>query len=99
VPKLNTKVEPELEIIEVNSITKQPKGRKIIILVLEVPGSSKKDQLRIAQLVRDKETRTEGTSFYTAGNGGSLMIGSDAAKGVSLSEELIVSSCILMLKK
>jgi hypothetical protein len=87
------------EVTKVDCTTKEPKEKKRTLLVLEVPEAGKKDFARIAQLVRNEETRTEGTSSSAAGNGGELMIDSAAAKAVGIPEELIVSSCILMLKK
>jgi hypothetical protein len=51
----------------------------------------------LAQLVRSDETRTTGSSRSTAGNGGVLMVDQEACK--SLDETLIISTCLIMLKK
>lgn len=75
------------------------KMKKFSQLVLEVKGPNKKDVQRIAHLVRTDETRAPGSTKYDAGNGGELKIDELAAKGLGISEEIIVASAILMLKK
>lgn len=52
---------------------------------------------RIAQLVRNNETRTPGTKKIDAGNGGELII--DMENASLIVEPVIVASCMLMLKK
>jgi hypothetical protein len=52
---------------------------------------------RLAQLVRNDQTRPEGTRKSTAGNGGQLIIAPGA--DTELDEALIVATCLLMLKK
>jgi hypothetical protein len=71
------------------------KVKKATFLVLEAQG------VRLAQLVRTEETRTLGTSPSTAGNGGALMIDEKAIAALKpeISEELVVATCIMMLKK
>lgn len=51
----------------------------------------------VAQLIRSKVDRTPGTKKTFAGNGGKLVIAHDADQ--HLSEELIVASCLMMLKR
>jgi len=75
------------------------KPKKITLLNLEVHGAGKKDIMRVAQLVRDDETRTLGTKSSSAGNGGELLIDEINAQRLGIPEELIVSSLIMMLKK
>lgn len=53
---------------------------------------------RIAQLVRNKQTRPEGTSKSCAGNGGELMLNVEAM-GAEIDETLVAATCLLMLKK
>ncbi|KAH8657681.1 hypothetical protein BX600DRAFT_551984 [Xylariales sp. PMI_506] len=62
------------------------------------------NKTRIAQLVRNDELRTPGTTKNTAGNGGRLMIDlGDWNKGNGCElkdvETFIIASCIGMLKK
>ena len=63
-----------------------------------------KKSTRIAQLVRNDEFRTPGTSKHMGGNGGRLMIDAvSCADGKSTTlrdmEEFIIASCICMLKR
>jgi len=67
--------------------------KKMTLLVCEAGGR------RIAQLVRDEETRTEGTGRCTAGNGGEVQVDEEGMMGQGLKEEIILASCIMMLKK
>lgn len=75
------------------------------ITTVALPGGKKQEERRrrVAQLVRSDETRTEGSTRHTAGNGGRLEIDlgewldtKDEAKEV---ECLVVASCLVMLKK
>jgi hypothetical protein len=76
------------------------KGKTITLLVLQIPGKEKGDEpRRIAQLVRDKDTRTPDTRSSDAGNGGELMVDEMAAKSMGIPEELIVATALMMLKK
>ena len=80
--------------------TPTPEGKKTRVLALttETSGSSSgKDGTVIAVLLRTDSTRTPGTSKWCAGNGGQLILGSEAA--THMDESLIVASCIMMLKK
>jgi hypothetical protein len=54
---------------------------------------------RVAELVRNAETRTPGTSSMDAGNGGELQIDAEFCESIGLREEWIVASCLMMLKK
>jgi len=54
---------------------------------------------RVAMLVRNDDSRTPGTTKRHAGNGGHLLIDEPALKASGLGEELIVATCIMMLKK
>lgn len=73
--------------------------KKCTVLVLEVPGISGKHVSRVARLVRGDGSRAVGTSSWSAGNGGMLEVDAVAAQASGVSEELIVASCIMMLKK
>jgi hypothetical protein len=75
------------------------KPKKVTLITLEVHGAGKDDVRRVAQLVRGEDARTPGTKSCSAGNGGELEIDETAAQGLGIPEELIVSSCIMMLKK
>jgi hypothetical protein len=54
---------------------------------------------RIAELVRNHERRTPGTSSMDAGNGGELQIDCTFCESVGLREDIVVASCLMMLKK
>jgi hypothetical protein len=54
---------------------------------------------RVAELVRNAEARTPGTSSSDAGNGGELKIDSSYCDSIGLREDVIVVSCLMMLKK
>jgi hypothetical protein len=54
---------------------------------------------RVAMLIRDEETRTPGSSSTSAGNGGELLIDEVALGEAGIREELVVATCIMMLKK
>jgi hypothetical protein len=54
---------------------------------------------RIAMLIRNDETRTPGSKSCSAGNGGALILGEDVGAKEGVSEELVVATCLLMLKK
>jgi hypothetical protein len=65
---------------------------------------SKKQGIRVAQLIRNDEFRTPGTNKYMAGNGGRLMLdlrawmGEKEADTVKI-EAFMIASCICMLKR
>ncbi|KAF2276501.1 uncharacterized protein EI97DRAFT_42001 [Westerdykella ornata] len=54
---------------------------------------------RLAVLRRDSETRTPGTKACTAGNGGELLLSEEVGSKEGVSEEVVVATCLLMLKK
>ncbi|KAF2667585.1 hypothetical protein BT63DRAFT_295490 [Microthyrium microscopicum] len=87
------------EMAEKDGSKSKDKTKKCSLLVLEVQGKDKDDITRVARLLRDEENRTAGTGYMTAGKGGALAIDELAAKGLGIPEELIVASCIMMLKK
>lgn len=68
-------------------------GKNGTALVLTLQGR------RIAALIRNNETRTPGSKSCSAGNGGELVLGADVGGKEGIDEELVVASCILMLKK
>ncbi|OHE91006.1 hypothetical protein CORC01_13687 [Colletotrichum orchidophilum] len=77
-----------------------------LVRSVALPGGKKTEEsrMRIAQLVRGKETRTQGTGRTTAGNGGRLMVdvmrwAESKDGGREAVEVLVVASCICMLKK
>lgn len=67
--------------------------------------SKKETRIRVAQFVRNAEYRTQGTTRWTGGNGGRLMIdlsewaGQEKNGIVEEIEPLIVAGCMLMLKR
>ncbi|KAJ8117903.1 hypothetical protein OPT61_g1009 [Boeremia exigua] len=69
------------------------KGVKGTALVLSVEGT------RVAVLVRNDETRTLGSKSCSAGNGGALLLGESVGEKNGIEEELVVATCLLMLKK
>ncbi|KIW99711.1 uncharacterized protein Z518_11124 [Rhinocladiella mackenziei CBS 650.93] len=81
--------------------TKDANGKKANILALrrkELPTAEPDGQGKIiAQLIRSDDTRTQGTSKCSAGNGGQLVLDQDATS--HLDEALIVATCLMMLKK
>ena len=54
---------------------------------------------RLAALIRNKETRTLGSKSCSAGNGGKLILDEGVGQESVVSEELVVATCLLMLKK
>jgi hypothetical protein len=85
------------------------KEKKRSHLVLDVPDASpvinkkskkvKDNRIRVAELVRNDEARTPGTGPCDAGNGGQLEIDSAYCEGIGLRDDVIVASCLMMLKK
>jgi hypothetical protein len=86
------------------------KGKKRAFLVLEIsdmpPSSStgsskekKSEPRRLAQLIRNDESRTPGTKSCDAGNGGQLVLDEAALKQGAVAEDVVVASCLMMLKK
>lgn len=59
----------------------------------------KLDDKIVAALIRNEDTRTPGTTYFSAGNGGELLLSSDVNEKDGLGEELVVATCLLMLKK
>ena len=91
---------------EIDSSPANVKNKKWTSLVLEVPDSrremgdgKKADTVRLAQLVRNEESRTPGTKKCDAGNGGKIAIDEQAMKSVGVLEEIVIASCLMMLKK
>ncbi|PVH96189.1 hypothetical protein DM02DRAFT_617399 [Periconia macrospinosa] len=68
-------------------------GKKRTALVMTMGGK------RLAALIRNQETRTPGSKSCSAGNGGELVLGEDVGDRYSVGEELIIATCLLMLKK
>jgi hypothetical protein len=68
-------------------------GAKGTALVLDVEGK------RVATLIRNDETRTLGSKSCSAGNGGELLLGGDIGGKDGIGEDLVVATCLLMLKK
>lgn len=80
--------------------SKQLDGKKRTLLVLnqvDSSSSSSETEHRIAQLVRSDETRPAGATRHSAGNGGELVLDENAVEWID--EHMVVSTCILMLKK
>ena len=77
---------------------KRPDGKRRHLIILQMV--NKKDEpRRIAQLARDRETRTPGTSKCRAGNGGELQIDDAALVESELEESIVVATCLVMLKR
>lgn len=73
--------------------------RKVIALSmhdLNAAAAWRKDKI-LAVLVRINYTRTPGTTKRDAGNGGRLIL--DAEATMHMDEEMIIATCLLMLKK
>lgn len=68
-------------------------GKKGTALVMTMDGK------RMAALVRNEETRTPGSKSCSAGNGGELVLGEDIGGKDGVGEELVIATCLLMLKK
>ncbi|KAF2631612.1 hypothetical protein BU25DRAFT_407255 [Macroventuria anomochaeta] len=68
-------------------------GVKGTALVLNV------GERRLAMLIRNDETRTLGSKSCSAGNGGELLLGDDVGGKIGIKEDLVVATCLLMLKK
>ncbi|KAF2432191.1 hypothetical protein EJ08DRAFT_648280 [Tothia fuscella] len=84
---------------EIDPSTSNTKGQKRSFLVLEVPGNKKEKNARLAQLIRNDETRTPGTKKCDAGNGGEIVMDENAMKSFGVAEDFVVASCLMMLKK
>jgi len=69
------------------------KGKKKTALVLTV------GEKRIAALIRNSETRSPGSKSCSAGHGGELVLSEEVDGKDGLSEEIVVATCLLMLKK
>ena len=54
---------------------------------------------RVAELIRNTQTRAPGTSSSDAGNGGELRFDAVFCESVGLREEVVVASLLMMLKK
>ncbi|KAK5551310.1 hypothetical protein LTR46_010671 [Exophiala xenobiotica] len=72
---------------------------KLMVLRLKEPSTMEdgREGRVLAQLIRSDETRTQGSSKSSAGNGGQLMLDEHATE--YLDEALIVATCLVMLKK
>lgn len=81
--------------------TRHPDGTKVNLIILQTADdrNDEKEARRIAQLARDRGTRTPGTSKCTAGNGGELQIDDGALNAFDLDEPIVVATCLVMLKR
>jgi hypothetical protein len=52
----------------------------------------------LAALIRNEGTRTSGSKSCSAGSGGKLLLGEGFDSKEGLSEDLVVATCLLMLK-
>lgn len=72
--------------------------RRVLALSVKSDSAPKSDPGKLlAVLVRTDATRTPGSSKCAAGNGGQLLLDLEATK--YMSEELIIATCLMMLKK
>lgn len=81
---------------------KKSDGRRVNLIVLREAcgkGDTGGRGRVIARLVRSDETRTPGSSWCSAGNGGELFIDESGLEALGLDEGLVVASCLVMLKK
>lgn len=80
---------------------RQPDGTKVNLIILQTANDKddEKETRHIAQLVRDRGTRTPGTGKCTAGNGGELQIDDGALNAFELDEPIVVATCLIMLKR
>jgi len=72
----------------------------LLILEKRVPDENDSTQyklFKIAELERSDETRTEGSTKHSAGNGGRLGVSWEASREID--ESLIIASLLIMLKK
>ncbi|KAF2437585.1 hypothetical protein P171DRAFT_459114 [Karstenula rhodostoma CBS 690.94] len=68
-------------------------GKRGTALVLTMNGT------RLAVLIRNGETGTPGSKSGSAGNGGELVVGQHVGGKEGISEELVIATVLLMLKK
>jgi hypothetical protein len=68
-------------------------GKKGTALVMSMQGQ------RVAALIRNDETRSLGSKSCSAGNGGELVLGALVGGKEGIAEEVVVATCLLMLKK
>lgn len=54
---------------------------------------------RLAALIRNGDTRTSGSKSCSAGNGGELVLGENIGGKEGVNEDLVIATCLLMLKK
>ncbi|KAJ5645886.1 hypothetical protein N7490_002258 [Penicillium lividum] len=78
---------------------KRSDGQKLRLIVLHAIGEKDSEDRCVAQLVRSDDTRTPGTSRFTAGNGGELQIDDGALQALQLEESVVVATCLVMLKR
>lgn len=81
---------------EIDPSPSNVKNKKRSFLTLEVVGMEKR---RLAQLVRNEESRTPGSRNCSAGNGGELVVDGVALDSLGIDESVVVASCLMMLKK
>jgi hypothetical protein len=84
---------------EVDPSASNTKGKKRAFLVLELANSKKGEGVRLAQLVRNDESRTPGTKSCHAGNGGEIVLDEKAMLSLGVGEDFVIATCLMMLKK
>ena len=77
--------------------TSEGKARVLALVTENAASSSSLAEKALAVLLRTDSTRTPGTSKWDAGNGGHLIVDSEAS--MYLDESIIVATCMMMLKK
>jgi hypothetical protein len=84
---------------EVDPSASNTKGKKRAFLVLEVSDTKKGENVRLAQLLRNDESRTPGTKSCDAGNGGEIVLDENALLSLGVREDVVIATCLMMLKK
>jgi hypothetical protein len=74
------------------------KTKKINVLIMEMQHLGGKNTIRIASIDRGRNSRNTGLASLVTGIQGKLIIDDLVAKENGISESLIVSSCLMMLK-
>lgn len=69
------------------------------LLILERTRQGRVEKVRVAQLVRDHESRIEGSKTTTVGHGGRLDLSFGEDEEQEKIEALVVMTCLVMLKK
>ena len=89
--------EPDGRAFEWRYMRTEVESKKKRVLALSSGDSGADEERVLAVFLRTNDTRTPGTSKWDAGNGGQLIVSSEAL--ACMDEALIIATCIMMLKK